>query len=61
MAKWRAIVSVNKKSHRIPSIGLAYFGWNSWLILERVEASFCLDFFVLFYQEKRTKNITLCF
>jgi len=44
---------VNKTNHRILTKGFTYFVWNSGVVLERVEASFCLDFLILFYQEKR--------
>ena len=63
LTKRRAMRGVNGISHRIPTKEFTYFVWNCWLIAERVEASFCLDFFwkLFWVKPKKWKQMMIFF
>jgi hypothetical protein len=53
LAKWRGDCRVNLIFVRDAAKGLGYFAGRSYKIKERVEASFCLDFLLLFHLRKK--------
>lgn len=52
-AKRRASKGVNTARQRITQKGLVYFCSDSCLVVEREEASFCLDFLLTFSSWKK--------